>query len=248
MATVVEPLAATDRYTLYLAFEAAQVRAAQRLRFEVFNVELGEGLAASAQTGLDEDEFDAVCDHLLVMETASNAVVGTYRMQTGISADMHLGYYSSREFDFQPFESARGGIVELGRACVAVAHRNQSVLGLLWKGIARYAQARRARYLIGCSSLTSQDPAQGMAAYAQLAGRHLAPPAWRTVPLEGWQCRAERKVSEDVPVPRLMSAYLAAGAKICGEPAIDREFGTIDFLTWMDLQSMPARVLRKFMG
>lgn len=248
MTPVVEPLAATDRYTLCMASEPEQVKAAQRLRFEVFNLELGEGLATSAATGLDEDEFDEVCDHLLVTEAISGQVVGTYRMQTGNSALVNHGYYSAREFDFGPFEFARGEIVELGRACVAVAHRNQSVLGLLWKGIARYAQSHRARYLIGCSSLTSQNPAEGLAAYAQLAGRHLAPTAWRTIPLEAWQCRAGVGATEVVPVPRLMSAYLAAGAKICGEPALDREFGTIDFLTWMDLQSMPARVLRKFMG
>ncbi|MFA6289152.1 MAG: GNAT family N-acyltransferase [Opitutaceae bacterium] len=248
MTPLVAPLAETERYTLHLAFEPAQVRAAQRLRFEVFNLEMGEGLAASAATGFDEDKFDAVCSHLLVIETASGAVVGTYRMQTGANAAAHLGYYSAREFDFEPFEAARGEIVELGRACVAVAHRNQSVLGLLWKGIARYAQSQKARYLIGCSSLTSLDEAQGLRTYAELEGRCLAPLEWRTVPLEGWQCRSGSVATEVVPVPRLMSAYLAAGAKICGEPAIDREFGTIDFLTWMDLQSMPPRVLRKFMG
>ncbi|HTJ77485.1 MAG TPA: GNAT family N-acyltransferase [Rariglobus sp.] len=248
MTSVVEPLAATDRYTLHLAFTPAQVKAAQRLRFEVFNLEMGEGLAQSAASGFDEDEFDAVCDHLLVIEAGSGEVVGTYRMQTGASAASHRGYYSAREFDFAPFEAARPEIVELGRACVSVAHRNQSVLGLLWKGIARYAQSHRARYLVGCSSLTSQDPARGLLAYAQLAGRHLAPPAWRTAPLPAWRCAAEIKTVEAVPVPRLMSAYLSVGAKICGEPAIDREFGTIDFLTWMDLQSMPARVWRKFMG
>lgn len=249
MHPVVEPLSETGRYTLYLACEPAQIMAAQRLRYEVFNLELGEGLATSVAAGLDVDEFDEFCAHLLVMETASGAVVGTYRMQTGSNAAAHLGYYSAREFDFQPFERARGEIMELGRACVAVAHRNQSVLGLLWKGIARYAQSQRVRYLIGCSSLTSQNPAQGLATYGQLAGRCLAPAAWRTAPLAGWRCHAEEGTEvEAVEVPRLMSAYLAVGAKICGEPAIDREFGTIDFLTWMDLQAMPARVLRKFMG
>jgi len=248
MTSIAEPLIATDRYTLHLAFEPAQVKAAQRLRFEVFNLEMGEGLANSSATGLDQDEFDAVCEHLLVIETATGNVVGTYRMQTGANAAANLGYYSAREFDFHPFEAARDQIVELGRACVAVAHRNQSVLGLLWKGIARYAQSRQARYLVGCSSLTSQDPAWGLAAYNQLAGRHLAPPEWRTVPLAQWRCHADVHAHEAVPVPRLMSAYLGVGAKICGEPAIDREFGTIDFLTWLDLQAMPAKVLRKFMG
>jgi len=243
------PLAETARYTLHLATGAEHIKAAQRLRFEVFNVELGEGLAGSAAAGLDVDEFDAVCEHLLVTETTSGAVVGTYRMQTGAQAAAHLGYYSAREFDFLPFEAARSEIVELGRACVAGEHRNQSVLGLLWKGIARYAQSQRARYLIGCSSLTSQDPAQGQAVYRQLAGSHLAPPEWRTTPQPDWRCRpGDAADAGAMPVPRLMSAYLAAGAKICGEPALDREFGTIDFLTWMDLQTMPARVLRKFMG
>ncbi len=243
-----EPLAATDRYVLYMAREPSQVKAAQRLRFEVFNLEMGEGLATSAEAGLDADVFDAVCQHLLVIENSSGAVVGTYRMQTGNNAAAHLGYYSAREFDFKPFEAARSEIVELGRACVAVAHRNQSVLGMLWKGIARYAQSQRARYLIGCSSLTSQDQSEGLAAYAKLAECALAPQEWRTVPVEGWRCQSNGAKVEAVPVPRLMSAYLAAGAKICGEPAIDREFGTIDFLTWMDLQAMPERVLRKFMG
>ena len=249
MSIVHEPLAATDRYTLHLASEPAQVKAAQRLRFEVFNLEMGEGLAGSAALGLDVDAFDEVCDHLLVTETSSGAVVGTYRLQTGKKAAAGIGYYSAQEFDFSPFEFARAEILELGRACVAQAHRNQSVLGLLWKGLARHAQVQGARYLIGCSSLTSQDPAQGLAAYAQLAGKYLAPSPWRTSPLPGRECRAESVSAEVVvPIPRLMFAYLAAGAKICGTPVLDKEFGTIDFLTWMDLQSMPARVLRKFMG
>ena len=248
MSIVHEPLAATDRYTLHLASESAQVKAAQRLRYEVFNVEMGEGLAGSAALGLDVDAFDEVCDHLLVTEIVSGAVVGTYRLQTGKKAAAGIGYYSAQEFDFSPFESARAEILELGRACVAQAHRNQSVLGLLWKGLARHAQAQGARYLIGCSSLTSQEPAQGLAAYAQLAEKCLAPSEWRTLPLPGRECRAENVPAAAVSIPRLMSAYLAAGAKICGTPALDKEFGTIDFLTWMDLQSMPARVLRKFMS
>ena len=244
----------TELYELSLAAGADDVRAAQRLRFAVFNLELGEGLPASVATGLDADAFDAACDHLLVCERATGDVVGTYRVQTGMTAAASgLGYYSEREFDFGPFGPARGEIVELGRACVAAAHRNQSVLGLLWRGIATYAQERGARYLVGCSSLTSQSPSEGLAAYAWLAQNSLSPRVWRTRPLPAWRCEAGRAdvaacVRRGVKIPRLMRAYLAAGAAICGEPAIDREFGTIDFLTWMDLRTMPARVLRKFAG
>jgi putative hemolysin len=244
----------TVHYGLRLATTPDDLRAAQRLRYDVFNVELGEGLPQSVATGLDADVFDPVCDHLLVCERETGTVVGTYRLQTGHAAGASgLGYYSAREFDFAPFESARGEIVELGRACVALEHRNQSVLGLLWRGIARYSKDRGARYLVGCSSLTSQSPAEGLAAYAQLAGKYLAPPAWRTRPLADWRCEPAEGQSgsvnvPSVKIPRLMLAYLAVGATICGEPAIDREFKTIDFLTLVDLQAMPARVLRKFVG
>jgi putative hemolysin len=249
------PIAETSQYSVRFATDTEEVRAAQRLRFAVFNLELGEGLPGSVATGLDADEFDAVCDHLIVMEQATGTVVGTYRLQTGtVAAGSGLGFYSAREFDFRPLESARGELVELGRACVARAHRNQSVLGLLWRGIARYAEQHQARYLVGCSSLTSQNPVEGLAAYAQLARKNLVKPMWRTQPLDGWRCAASPAAVEayaesgGVRIPRLMLAYLAAGAAICGEPALDPVFKTIDFLTWMDLQTMPARVLRKFAG
>lgn len=243
----------TERYELRLATGVGDVRAAQRLRYAVFNVELGEGLPGAEVTGLDADEFDAVCDHLLVTERSTGTVVGTYRMQTGETARASgRGYYSEREFEFSCFEVVRGEVVELGRACVAAEHRNQSVLGLLWRGIAEYAKARGGRYLVGCSSLTSQSAAEGLATYEVLAKNCLVKAKWRTRPLAAWRCEASdaeiAAARAGVKIPRLMAAYLAAGAAVCGEPALDREFKTVDFLTWMDLHAMPARVLRKFMG
>lgn len=126
-------------YSLRMAAHANDVQAAQALRFEVFNVELDEGLAQSYDTGLDADPFDAVCDHLLVDDLATGRVVGTYRLQTGLWAREALGYYSAQEFDFTPFEALRAQTIELGRACIHADHRNFTVLNLLWKGIASYA-------------------------------------------------------------------------------------------------------------
>jgi putative hemolysin len=225
-----------------LARDAADLQAAQALRFEVFNVELDEGLAQSWDSGLDADPFDAVCDHLLVTD-ADGSVVGTYRMQTGLRARDHLGYYSAREFDFNPFEAMRPQMLELGRACIALGHRNFAVLNLLWRGITAYAQQHGTRYLVGCSSLTSQDEASGLAAFRSLS-HHLAPTAWRTGPQPAFVCAGEPAAGAP-KIPRLLSAYLALGARICGAPAIDREFRTIDFLTWVDIDSPLLAALRK---
>lgn len=234
-------------YRLRLSADPADVERAQRLRFEVFNLELHEGLADSYATGLDRDAFDEVCEHLLVEEASSGLVVGTYRLQTGTAAAAHRGYYSEQEFDFRPYEAARAEIIELGRACVHAQHRNLSVLSLLWKGIAGYARENRARYLLGCSSLTSQDAADGAAMYRQLSASHLAPEGWRTNPQAGYECSLEAGGKAAPRVPKLLGAYLAIGARICGPPAIDREFKTIDFLTLLDLQSLPIHVVQKYL-
>src|SRR6201995_93028 len=174
-------VSAPSHYATRLARNAEEIRAAQVLRFEVFNLELNEGLASSHATGLDADPFDAVCDHLLVEHVPSKTIVGTYRLQTGLNAQAHLGYYCAQEFHFDVFEPLRAQIIELGRACVHRQHRNLVVLGLLWKGIADYAKERGGRYLMGCSSLTSQDAAAGASAYADLCRKHLVAPEWRTL-------------------------------------------------------------------
>ncbi len=246
-----------------LARSAEEVRRAQQLRFEVFNLELGEGLAESYATGLDVDPFDEFCDHLIVEELATSEIVGTYRLQTGQLAAANLGYYSEREFDFAPYEPFRCEMIELGRACVHADHRNFNLLHLLWRGIARYAVERNARMLIGCSSISSQDPMEGATMYEQLKS-YLVTPQLRTHPHAEFAVvaggddpgleRGDALAQPGSPPPatagassRLLRAYLTIGAKICGPPAIDREFGTIDFLTLLDLRALPALVRAHFL-
>ena len=108
-------VSAESQYAVRLAGGSADIHAAQALRFEVFNLELGEGLVHSFVTGRDADPFDGVCDHLLVEHQPGGEVVGTYRLQTGRMAAANLGYYSAQEFDFAPFESVRGEL-KIGRA------------------------------------------------------------------------------------------------------------------------------------
>jgi putative hemolysin len=241
-------LTANDAYAVRLATSAQEVHRAQQLRFAVFNLEMNEGLATSFVTGRDEDPFDAVCDHLIVEHCPTGAVVGTYRLQTGLSAARRLGYYSAQEFDFSPYEAIRDQTIELGRACVERNHRNLSVLGLLWKGIAQYATSHRAHYLIGCSSISSRDPAAGATVYADISRRHLAAPKFRTRPLPHFECQMHELTDNPPSVPKLLRAYLSLGARVCGPPAIDREFGSIDFLTLLDLDALPPQVRTRFLG
>src|SRR5512135_1584443 len=160
--------AVVGRYSLRMAQCAEDCDTAYRLRFKVFNIELGEGLESSYETGLDSDEFDRFCEHLLVEDKATRRIVGTYRMQSGESAARNLGYYSGQEFHLALYDPLRSGILELGRASIDREHRTPEVLTLLWRGIAQYATDMGLRYLIGCSSLNSQDPAEGWQIYRQL--------------------------------------------------------------------------------
>jgi putative hemolysin len=242
-----EPILRSGAYCVRLATSSEDKCAALRLRFLVFNLELNEGLESAYTTGLDTDEFDSICDHLIVEHETTGEVVGTYRLQTGAMAAANLGYYSEREFEFGPYAGLRSEMVELGRACIHRDHRSTEVLFLLWKGVVRYALARGGRYFIGCCSLTSQDPAEAAAVYSRLSSYQVSPEL-RTHPLQHFALPLGSEVIAAQEPPKLLRAYLALGAKICGPPAIDREFKTIDFLTFLDLHSMNYRIRAKLAG
>jgi putative hemolysin len=233
-------------YRVRFASSWADILAALRLRFEVFNLELGEGLVSTFQTGHDHDQFDEVCDHLIVEHSASRRVVGTYRLQTGRTAGENGGYYSEREFDFRPYEPLRERLVELGRACIHRNHRSSDVLHLLWQGIARYVEHHHARFVVGCSSLTSQEPADGVAIYDALRD-YIVSEELRTLPKPAFTLPATLAWAGECRVPKLLRTYLAIGANICGPPAIDPEFKTIDFLTLLDLQGLHPRIRARFL-
>ena len=243
-------------YRLRLAESVDDRDAACRLRFKVFNIEMGEGLESSYQTGLDTDQFDLFCEHLLVEDKATRRIVGTYRMQSGETAARNLGYYSEQEFYFTPYEPLRAGILELGRASIDREHRTPEVLTLLWRGIAQYATDMGLRYLIGCSSLNSKDPSEGWRMYRQLENCRVSP-EFATEPTSAYACPTEQESEDAQPsnsllptpkVPKLLRTYLAIGARICSPPAWDREFGTIDFLTLLDLRMLSPSARNHFLA
>lgn len=236
------------RYRVRLARDAEELRALQRLRFEVFNRELGEGLSSAWQSGRDEDVFDAGCHHLLVEEVAGGALVGTYRLQTAAMAARHRGFYSAGEFDLTSLPAELlDGAMEVGRACVAREHRNTRVLFLLWRGLARYVASHQLRYLFGCASVTSQNPAEGVALFARLVTEGRLHPTLRVSPHPAFSCDSYR-AAEAPEIPPLFRIYLRHGAWICGPPAIDLEFGTLDFLVLFDVATMDPDRFRTFFG
>lgn len=236
----------TAEYKISFAASADDVRACQMLRYQVFNLELNEGPSSAHLNGLDRDRFDSVCDHMMVTDASSGTLVGTYRMQTGENAARNLGYYCEQFFDFSPFAPVRSRIMELGRACVHRDHRNANVLYLLWKGIAARAAKLGIQFVFGCSSLTSQDEAAALSLYRSLTPAYLADPQLRTKPHPIFECHAGNGTALCPQIPKLFRTYLGLTAKICGPPAIDREFKTIDFLTLLDLHAMPNRLKRRF--
>ncbi len=236
------------RYRLRFASSEADVRAALRLRYEVFNLELGEGLQSSVATGLDQDQFDGGCHHLLVER--DDVVVGTYRMQTGAMAAAWAGFYSDGEYDLTPLGAdVLAHAVEVGRACIHKDHRQQKVLFGLWRGLSAYLRHTRSRYFFGCCSLTSQDMDEGLATMEWLRRHELVVDGPLAPAREGLRCTGPAPDPARVAavrLPTLFRTYMRFGAKVCSEPAIDREFGTIDFLVLMDVDGLPGTVRRLF--
>lgn len=241
---------AEGRYAVRIAQTPREVRSALRLRFEVFNVELGNKRPAPGESQLEFDEYDFKCRHLIVVERATGETVGTYRLNSIETAKQTEGFYSYGEFTIEdlPLAVLRDGI-EIGRACVAPAHRNTKVLFLLWKGLANYLEYSGKRYFFGCCSIFSTDPLIGARAYAQLkADGHFdqdlcVEPRKNAVDVS--KVDTDDDV-EPVELPALFSMYLRIGAKMCGAPIIDREFGTIDFFVVFDAARMNEKYRRMF--
>jgi putative hemolysin len=239
-----------DQYSLRVAKNNAEVDEALKLRFEVFNLELKEGLESSYLTRKDEDQFDKQCDHLIISDNSTNCVIGTYRLQTMEMAERGAGFYSDGEFylDMLGKKVLRNSL-ELGRACILKEYRNTRVLFLLWRGIANYMYFARKRYLFGCCSITSQDCAVGQALYLDLQKKGLVDEKFSLLPRSGFEMNVSVPPDmEPIKMPPLMSMYIRYGAKVVSLPAIDREFKTIDYLVLFDVTKLERETFKLFLG
>ena len=220
-------------------------RAAQRLRWRVFADEMGARLS-SREPGLDCDDFDPLCEHLVARDDETGEIVGTYRILSPKAADRIGCYYSEGEFDLSSLHGIRDGMVEVGRSCVHPGFRTGAVIALLWSALARYILDRGYRYLAGCASASLADGGHSAAAlYEHVRQRHLAPPQYRVTP----RCPLPlERLDASVPAsaPPLIKGYLRAGAYICGKPAWDPDFNTADFFVLLPLARVEERYARHF--
>lgn len=248
------PDANSERYIAGFAASRRAVEQALRLRYEVFNLEMNEGLSSSHRTGLDWDPFDGQMTHLVVIERTTQRVVGTYRLQTSRKASENDGFYSAREYDLAPLEPMFEQLVECGRACIAKEHRNVLVLSMLWQGIWSYSRAHNRRWLFGCCSLTSDDIDDGWRAKKTLRSMGKLHETLILEPAPAFTCGDPRRefdsdLGDPIKLPKLFATYMRLGATAISEPAIDREFGTVDFLILLDVDTInPVKLVTGFLA
>ncbi|MBK4737261.1 GNAT family N-acetyltransferase [Noviherbaspirillum pedocola] len=235
-----------SRLAVSLASNAEEIREVQRLRYKAFIDAMGLSGMANAE-GLDRDEFDDYCDHLIVRDTRTLKVVGTYRLLTPRNARRHGSLYSEQEFDLSRLEHLRDRMLEAGRACIHPDYRGGSVLTLLWGALAAFMRRERCDYLVGCASISLADGGHNATAvYRELAQSHLSPAEYRVTPhlpfpLHEGDCNAQ------TVVPPLLKGYLRGGAWICGEPAWDPNFHCADLLLLLSLARLESRYARRYL-
>lgn len=239
------------------AQSAAEIGAAQRLRFRVFAGELGARLQAADDCcdGHDVDGFDPYCDHLLVRATSGaqqGEVIATCRVLSPDGARRAGRMYTDTEFDLAPLRKtlpdALPHALEMGRVCVDPAWRNGLVVMGLWRELGRRMADLQLDTLIGCSSVSLGDGGDAAAGLWQLLRHtHLVAPTCQVQPRKPL---ALRTANDELPVqvPALIKAYLRCGGKLLGPPAVDAAFNTADFPMWMHLGDLPARYGKRIFG
>lgn len=236
-------LASDGQFEIRLAADAKEVASALKLRHRVFNIEMG--VSPDNPAGFEFDHFDLRCKHLLAIDRATGEVIGTYRLNTMETKDEPHAFYSFSEFTIEdlPRHVLTSGI-EIGRACVAARHRGSKALFLLWKGLARHLSAIQKRYIFGCCSIFTDDPAIGAYAYRQLKACGGCHASLRVQPRENALELSGTNGDKAVELPPLFEMYLRIGARICSPPIYDPKFRSVDFFVVLDLEDMDPRYKR----
>ncbi len=183
----------------------------------------------------------------MIRDSATNQVVGTYRILNPNSAFEAGGYYSAGEFDLSRLAHLFNNMVEVGRACVHQNYRNGGTITMLWAGLANYMQMHNYEYMIGCASVPIHDGGHMAASlYNKLKDDYLPPVEYRVFPHNPLPIHALKKDLQ-VFCPPLIKGYMRLGAYICGEPAWDASFNTADMLVMLPLSKIQSRYASHFL-
>ncbi len=249
-----------------LAMSADEIDAAQALRYRVFHQELG-AVPTGQVAGRDIDDFDAVCDHLVIIDHDAGpggSVVGTYRLLRRSVAERHGGFYSAAEFDIGPLLNHPGELLELGRSCVDASYRDRATMQLLWRGISAYILQHNISLMFGCASLPGTDIDALAPTLTYLHQQHLAPPALRARALPHHYIAMNRVpppfASPDVVakqfepraaiagLPPLLKGYLRVGGVIGDGAVVDYAFNTTDVCLIVVVDEVSGKYARHFLN
>lgn len=234
------------RLAVAFARNKEEIREVQRLRHQVFSAEMGARLN-STELSEDKDLFDPYCEHVLVRDHATGAVVGAYRLLNPKMAQRAGAYYAETEFDLTRLSHLNDGMVEVGRACIHPNYRNSATIALLWSGVLQYMQQQGYSYLIGCASISMQDGGHAAASiYRRLSQEHMSPREWRVFPRNRLPLESLNSTL-NAAIPPLIKGYMRLGCFICGEPTWDPYFNTADLFLLLPLSIMDKRYARHFL-
>lgn len=253
-------VSADGRFEVRLTRSPDDIAAAQRLRYQVFYEEMAaQPSAEMARLGMDFDQFDRLCDHLMVFDRSrpeGERVVGTYRLLRRSMAELHGGFYSASEYDLQPmldFVGASGGLLELGRSCVHRDYRTNATIQLLWRGISTYVADHGISFMFGCASFPGIDPQQHAMALSYLHANHLPPPEWRVRALPSRFVPMNLLPPDQInprmalhALPPLIKGYLRLGAYIGDGAVIDHQFGTTDVFILLPVERIAPKYQNRF--
>jgi putative hemolysin len=237
----------TQNYTLKTATHLSELVELFRMRHHIFFNETG----ITDDYNLDLDDFDSLCDHLVIRSNETGEICGTYRMLASTNTKR---FYSQNEFCIDHFLDAKGVKLELGRACIHPDHRNGSVIDLLWKGIGEYSRKSKADYLFGCSSIMTMSPVMTKAILKSMRGQGMLSEEFLIRPLVKYRMSLKGVVGEDLfeerfvmsQIPSLLRSYINAGAKVFGKPALDKDFQCIDFFTILNLKELSPSYEKRY--
>lgn len=237
-----------SRLHVELATTIDDIRASQALRYRVFGEELG-ATVKGRDAGLDDDEYDPYCQHLLVRDSATGRVIASTRLLCDPQAEKAGGFYSSSEFEIGPLLALPGRRLEIGRTCVDPDFRQGAAIAVLWSGLADYIKENRIDMLFGCASVKMADGGYvAQAIMNRIRQNAMIDAGCRATPRRPLPALPEGAGGTvSAPLPPLLKAYFRIGARACGEPCYDPAFNCADILVLVNVREIDGSYTRHFL-